>query len=96
MRNKEKVYDKKISPLMKKIIDICKKEKIPMFAEFQFSNDDYCTTCIPDKKNQVWGFYQAVSQCKQEFTMNIDKLLLWVIKNKNVEQSMFLNEHNVN
>lgn len=59
----ERVYDKKIAPLMTKIIDICKEHKLPMFATFLCMNDPddsgddlVCTTNlmfeerpIPDK-----------------------------------------------
>lgn len=36
----EKVYDEKISPLMKQIIAICKEHKIPMIATFIYENDE--------------------------------------------------------
>jgi hypothetical protein len=35
MKNNEQVYDEQIAPLMKQIIEICKREKMPMFADFQ-------------------------------------------------------------
>ncbi|MDF2790461.1 MAG: hypothetical protein K0S80_3562 [Neobacillus sp.] len=34
MYDKEEIYDNKISPLMKQIIEICKREEIPMAASF--------------------------------------------------------------
>ena len=37
MENKEQIYDEQIAPLMTKIIEISKKEGIPMFALFQYS-----------------------------------------------------------
>lgn len=46
----EKVYDEEITPLMTKIIDICKAHKLPMFASFLYSldvdseQDGTCTT----------------------------------------------------
>jgi len=49
----ESVYDEQIAPLMKKIIKICKKNRIPMICSFQFmqDNDDkgaaFCTTRLP-------------------------------------------------
>ena len=52
----ENVYDTEISPLMIKIIAICKSKKMPMIASFCFAKgkyaDDpdgveYCTTYIP-------------------------------------------------
>lgn len=50
---KEEVYDKKIFPLMKKIIEICKKHKIPFIFDtalgFEDEDDDNqlkCTSCL--------------------------------------------------
>lgn len=53
----EKVYDEQIAPLMKQIIAICKKHKLPMLAEFCFKSDgegghDFCATCIPRGKKE--------------------------------------------
>lgn len=54
--NKEQVYDNEISPLMAQIIEICKRENIPMVASFCYAlglgEDDhegvsYCTTNLP-------------------------------------------------
>jgi len=45
----EKVYDEQISPLMAQIIDICKINKIPMFATFCYQEEMRCTTSIPPK-----------------------------------------------
>ena len=48
----ESVYDKKIAPLMTKIIDICREHKLPMFATFLYMNDleggddGLCTTYL--------------------------------------------------
>ena len=38
MFNKEGVYDNEISPLMRKIIEICNENKIPMVASFTYEN----------------------------------------------------------
>jgi len=38
--SEEKVYDEKLSPLMKQIIEICKEHKIPMLAVFVYENDE--------------------------------------------------------
>ncbi len=50
---KEKIYDKEIAPLMETIIEVCKRNGIPMFSDFQLTEDDndgngpmFCTTCI--------------------------------------------------
>jgi hypothetical protein len=50
--DKENVYDEQISPLMTKIISICKEHRIPMCAIFQYSDDEgengpgHCTTAL--------------------------------------------------
>lgn len=41
MSDKEKVYDEQIAPLMAKIIEICKTEGIPMFADFSMPIKDF-------------------------------------------------------
>lgn len=49
----EAIYDEQIAPLMTQIINICRKNRIPMLATFQYGNDeeagsdDFCTTRIP-------------------------------------------------
>jgi len=48
--NLEDVYDSEISPLMGKIIEICKRVDMPMIASFVYENDvgghgfGFCTT----------------------------------------------------
>ena len=51
--DKEGVYDAEISPLMAKIIEICKRESIPMAATFQYCDREgdgpgFCTTTLPN------------------------------------------------
>lgn len=56
MYDKEEVYDNEIAPLMKQIVDICKREGMPMAATFylqqeredaEFENQAmWCTTII--------------------------------------------------
>jgi len=51
--DKEDVYDSEIAPLMAKIIEICKRESIPMAATFQYCDQGengpgYCTTTMPN------------------------------------------------
>jgi hypothetical protein len=49
--SKEAVYDELVSPLMARIIGICKEHVIPLVAEFQYAVDEegpcYCTTVVP-------------------------------------------------
>lgn len=52
--NKEQVYDAEIAPLMAKILEVCKREKIAMVAQFSTPNDDdpdlLCTSALLDKE----------------------------------------------
>lgn len=54
MYDKEAIYDEKISPLVKKIIEICKEEDIQMLFSCYLKNDDVgqlkCTTYIPSNE----------------------------------------------
>lgn len=48
----EAVYDAEISPLMKRIIEICKEHELPMVASFCYRSDgdganDASNTCLP-------------------------------------------------
>ncbi len=52
--DKEAVYDEHISPLVAKIIALCKEHQIPMVAQFQIADDEengpfLCTTTLPFK-----------------------------------------------
>ena len=42
----EQVYDDEISPLMSKIIAICKEHKMPMIASFTFVSEEESEDCI--------------------------------------------------
>ena len=49
--NEEEVYDNEISPIMKQLIAICNKHKIPMVASFTYENCEEkgigrCTTLL--------------------------------------------------
>ena len=57
--NKEEIYDEQISPLMTKIIDVCKEHGIAMMASFDIAHDGQgpngedcssliCNTLLPD------------------------------------------------
>lgn len=94
MESKEKIYDDQIAPLMDKIIEICKTEGIPMFADFQIADLDYCTTCIypPDVigRNVIIKLYNEFSQCKIEEGVNIDKFFLHIVRNYENHSSMLM------
>ena len=94
MKNKEKIYDEQISPLMKEILEICKRENIPMFSEFQFSDDGFCTSAIPNKEHAVFNIYRAISKCKGVGNINLDQFLFWCIKEFDCSASLFLNKYN--
>jgi hypothetical protein len=93
MENKEKIYDEKISPLIKQIIEICKDESIPMFCEFQFSKDGFCRSFLKSTDTNIFEHYLALSHCKSGGSVNIDSILIWLLKNYNCSASMFLYKH---
>ncbi|PFV35706.1 hypothetical protein [Bacillus thuringiensis] len=39
MYDKENIYDEQIAPLLQQILDICKKEEIPMVAQFYLAEE---------------------------------------------------------
>lgn len=45
-RDLETVYDEQIAPLMTRIIEICRENKMPVLASFQFAPDSFCTTAM--------------------------------------------------
>jgi hypothetical protein len=62
--NHEDIYDNEISPLMQKIIAICKEHKIPVIASFAYENDEEngvgsCTTNIFFDDRKPEGFLSA-------------------------------------
>jgi hypothetical protein len=71
MYDKEKVYDDEIAPLMKQIIEICKREQLPMVMQFFLQEERkdaeyegqpmYCTTnIIPAKKEMNEEAYEQL------------------------------------
>lgn len=95
MKDKEKVYDEQIAPLMAKIIEICKTEGIPMFADFQYADQGFCATCIypPDVygRNVVIMLYNVLSKCKEQDGVNLDKFVFNIAKNYPNKSSIVLN-----
>jgi hypothetical protein len=51
--SKENTYDNEISPLMAKVIDICKANSIGMVATFDLDDDLCCTSSIPDETGKL-------------------------------------------
>ena len=43
----ELLYDEQIHPLMAQIIEICKVNRIPMAASFEYATGEFCSTLIP-------------------------------------------------
>ncbi|HHS83696.1 MAG TPA: hypothetical protein ENK38_02065 [Gammaproteobacteria bacterium] len=82
MKKLENVYDEQITPLLEQIIVICKEHGIPMFAEFQYQEDGFATTCVSGEfAHGVFAHYEAMSQCRDEGGMNIDTYMRWVCQN---------------
>lgn len=64
--NLESVYDEKISPLMRQIIDICKEHNMPMVASFAYENSEdngigCCTTSLVFEGRHIKAFADAAS-----------------------------------
>jgi hypothetical protein len=54
--NKEDVYDDEISPLVQKIIEICKENKIPAIMSFAYAaNEEEGTGCCTTLLNYFEG-----------------------------------------
>lgn len=78
-KNTEVIYDEQISPLMTKIIKICKENKIPTFCTFQLTerNDEedalFCTTNLPFKgmENKFNKFTEASNNVPDLFAYTI-------------------------
>ena len=55
--NKEQIYDEKIAPLMRQIIEICQEHNIGMLADFEIPNDEdqdlCCTSGTPGDGDQI-------------------------------------------
>lgn len=67
--NKEAAYDEHISPLMTKIIALCKEHKINMAAQFVLDRNDedeplYCTTVLLADPNDDKG-HARIMQCRR-------------------------------
>lgn len=64
MFDKEEIYDKEIAPLMAKIIEVCKRENLPMTSQFYLKQQHpeaesenaamFCTTVVIPKKEEMF------------------------------------------
>jgi|SRR6185312_321454 len=50
----EQTYDTEIEPLMKRIIEIAKRARIPMYASFALDDGLACTTFISAAQRDLW------------------------------------------
>ena len=77
IEDNEKIYDEQISPLMTKIIAICKKHHIPMAAVFQYVGENgeegegHCSTYIKEggMSERMEKAVQAVKPSPPPFCM---------------------------
>jgi len=94
MKDLEKIYDEQISPLMEQILDICKKNALPVFAEFQYSDDGFCKSIIDNPESHIMLTHlDVISQCIEQDGVNIDKYMIWCTREakKVGHSSMYLN-----
>lgn len=91
MKDKEAVYDEQIAPLMAQLLEICRREKIPMFASFQYADTKFCTSALCTG-HVVFDHYRALGQSAEIEGINVDKYMNWVAKDarKNGHSSMYL------
>lgn len=92
---KEKIYDEQISHLIQQVIEICKKNKIPMFANFGFDPvpkvedeegrypaDSCVSSLLGEGYNHHWVYehFNVLHQCRCETGVNVDKYFMWLEK----------------
>jgi hypothetical protein len=80
MENLEKVYDEQISPLVLQIIEICQKNTMPFFLDFQYADNSTCKSSSPPKDNILIKYLEAIHQCVSDDGFNVDKFMFWVMK----------------
>ena len=81
MKDREKLYDEELFPLMEQIMSICETNNIPMFAVFQYAENGFCTSMKYDRKShKLFEFFDAIAQSKEGDSVNIDKFMFWVMK----------------
>jgi hypothetical protein len=83
MENHETIYDEKIHPLMDQIISICKEHEIPMFAEFQYSEDGFCESMNAGtniESHILFSYLDALTKCISDKGINIDSFMFAVMR----------------
>ena len=64
---KEQIYDDQISPLVTRIITICKEHKIALIADFSLDDALHCTTALlSDEYGPSEGQLQALAALRQK------------------------------
>jgi hypothetical protein len=76
MYDKEKIYDEEIAPLLKKILEICKRENLGMAAQFylkqeredaEYENHSmFCTSFVIPGKNDILEEHREQLTCVTE------------------------------
>ena len=65
----ESVYDEQIFPLVQQIIEICKANRIPMVATFEYATERFVSTLIP-----VGGQSEIMDDMNRLISRRIDPL----------------------
>ena len=80
MQDREAIYDEEIAPLMDRIIEVCKRDGIPFFCDFQLTEivDDgdersglFCTTSVFEygwEESEKFRKYLSIGRPKKEFS----------------------------
>ncbi len=82
-KDREKIYDDEISPIVKQLIAKCREHKMPLFFECEWNSGEFCKTKIAPKDwspHAVFETFEAISQCIQSGGVNFDKYMFWVVK----------------
>jgi len=82
-KDRERIYDEEISPIMQQLIAKCREHKMPLFVECEFAKGDFCKTNVAPKEWDAHvGFItlDIITQCFQENGVNVDKYLMWIVK----------------
>jgi len=92
---KEIIYDEKISPLVKQIIEICKENEINCFMDISIGDTDveFCETCLNHNKSMKYSLLKYLSHSAQKGWVNLDNFLLKIYKEyPNNESSCYMDK----
>jgi hypothetical protein len=81
---KETAYDEHISPLMTRVIALCKEHKINMAATFALDHNDegqpiYCTTILHDVDKTDAPGIERMQQCRRVMYPRAEMVAIMVI-----------------